>query len=76
MAAWAQQDTRPPMSMLQSMRSYSWQASPPRQVNGWASDSSLDIPTVPFLVKSCSGAASVVITTATATVLNTEDFSD
>ena len=75
-AAWAQQDTRPPRSMLQKYALILLAASPPCQVNGWASDSSLDIPTVPFLVKSCSGAVDMVIAAATVTVLKTENFSE
>lgn len=43
------------------------------QVNGWASDSSLHIPTVPSLVKPCSSAAYMVITTPTVTILNTDN---
>lgn len=50
-------------------------ASPLCQVNGWASDSGLYIPTVPSLVKPCSCAAYIVITTPTATILNTENAS-
>lgn len=51
-------------------------ASPPCQVNGWASDSSLYIPTVASIVKPCSSAAYMVITTPTATILNTENASE
>lgn len=38
-------------------------ASAPCQVNGWASDSSLHIPTVPSHVKPCASATHMVITT-------------
>lgn len=51
-------------------------ASPPCQLNGWASDSSLYIPTVPSRVKPCSTAAYMVITAPTATILNTENASE
>lgn len=51
-------------------------ASNPCQVNGWASDSSLYIPTVPSIVKPCSSAAYMIITTPTATILNTESASE
>lgn len=52
-------------------------AAPPHcQVNGWASDSSLYIPTVASIVKPCSSAAYMVITTPTATVLKTESASE
>lgn len=47
-------------------------ASPPCQVNGWASDSSLYIPTVPSHVEHCSRTADVVITTTTASTLSTQ----
>lgn len=51
-------------------------ASAPCQLNGWASDSSLHIPTVPSVVKPSFGAAHMVITTPTVTMLNTENTTD
>lgn len=51
-------------------------ASPPCQVNGWASDSGLYIPTVPSIVKPCFSAAYMIITTPTATILYTENASE
>lgn len=75
-AVWAQRDTRPLRSVLQKHALILLAASPPCQVNGWASDSGLYIPTVPSIVKPCSSAAYMIITTPTATTLYTENASD